>query len=334
MSFEIAPFTPSMLSDAGTLLAQRHQRHRAARPELPSQFEDPAVARAAVEAVLRRDRAAGVAAVSGSRLLGYLIGDKRFDNVWGRSAWVQLAGCALAPGQDAELVRDLYAALAAPWVDFGVFNHFAMVPADEQALVHMWFALSFGLEKVHALLDLATVEPSPPPPPGVEIRRAEPRDRPLLEELSDVIWRHQVRAPDWGIQLPEAVADQRAGWGELAGDPDVTVWLAFYQGQVAGSQGYWRAETGADELLVPDQCLYLSVAGTREWARGLGIGRALTRHGLAQARAAGARFCLTDWRSSNLLASRFWPRQGFRPVAYRLARRVDPRIAWAGEPRA
>jgi hypothetical protein len=30
-----------------------------------------------------------------------------------------------------------------------------------------------------------------------------------------------------------------------------------------------------------------------------------------------------------LLPVRFWPRQGFRPVVYRLSRRIDPRIAWA-----
>lgn len=43
--------------------------------------------------------------------------------------------------------------------------------------------------------------------------------------------------------------------------------------------------------------------------------------------AAGA--LLAEQRSTNLLASRFWPRLGFRPIAYRLVRRVDQRIAWA-----
>jgi hypothetical protein len=38
---------------------------------------------------------------------------------------------------------------------------------------------------------------------------------------------------------------------------------------------------------------------------------------------------LAERRSTNLLASRFWPRQGFRPIAYRLVRRVDQRIARA-----
>ena len=77
--------------------------------------------------------------------------------------------------------------------------------------------------------------------------------------------------------------------------------------------------------------LAAGAAGTKEWARGRGIATALLRRGLAHARAAGYCHCLTDWRSPNLLASRFWPWRGFQPVAYRLARRVDPRIAWAGE---
>ncbi len=50
---------------------------------------------------------------------------------------------------------------------------------------------------------------------------------------------------------------------------------------------------------------------------------------VAQAHAAGYRFCETDWRGTNLLASRFWPRRGFFPAAYCLVRRVDPRMAWA-----
>ena len=73
----------------------------------------------------------------------------------------------------------------------------------------------------------------------------------------------------------------------------------------------------------------MTVAGTRESFRGRGIGRALTQHGLREARAAGYTVCETDWRSANLEAARMWPRQGFQPVAYRLVRRLDPRIAWA-----
>jgi hypothetical protein len=37
----------------------------------------------------------------------------------------------------------------------------------------------------------------------------------------------------------------------------------------------------------------------------------------------------TAWQSANLLAARFWPRFGFKPVAFRLARMIHPAIAWA-----
>jgi GNAT superfamily N-acetyltransferase len=155
-----------------------------------------------------------------------------------------------------------------------------------------------------------------------------------LEDLSDVIWRHQVQAPVWGIHLPETQAEQRREWGDLVDDAQAPIWLALCQEQAVGCQGYFPAPASEDNPLIPEQCVELGVAGTREWIRGRGIGQALTRHVLAHARSVGYRYCLTDWRSTNLLSSRFWPRQGFRPVAYRLARRIDPRISWAGERRA
>src|SRR5438128_331998 len=153
-SLEIVSFDEAMLPEAAALLALRHQRQRAVRPELPAVFEDPSAARAAVEAVWRREGASGVAALSGGRLRGYLIGEMVLDNLWGRSGWVRFAGCALAPEEDPELVRDLYAALAAKWVQFGCYNHFALVSPSDEALVDRWFALGFGIEQVYALATL------------------------------------------------------------------------------------------------------------------------------------------------------------------------------------
>ena len=49
----------------------------------------------------------------------------------------------------------------------------------------------------------------------------------------------------------------------------------------------------------------------------------------AAAAAAGFHLCIADWRTTNVEAARFWPRLGFQPAAYRLVRKIDPRIAWA-----
>jgi ribosomal protein S18 acetylase RimI-like enzyme len=330
VSVQVIPFDDGLLSQAGELLARRHRRDRVVLPGLPARFEDPDVAREAIKATLQRKQAGGFAALEDGRLVAYLIGDMVVDNLWGRSGWVRTPGCAHAPDVGVGIIRDLYAALGARWVGYGIFFHFVLVPVADPVLVQAWFSLSFGIEQVHALIDLGAINrASPSVPSEIEIRRAGARDRQHLAEMSDVIWKTQVQAPVWGVMMPETVGENVEGWGELVDQADVTVWLALMEGRVVGVQGYWPAERADDNLLIPEECAHMSVAGTREEARGRGIGTLLTNHGLAQARLAGYRFCETDWRSTNLLASRFWPRRGFRPVAYRLVRRIDQRIAWA-----
>ena len=334
MALEIVPFEAGMLDQAGELFALRHQRQRTLRPELPARFEQPEYARAAVEAVWKREWASGFAVMSNGKMLGYVVGDRVMNELWGRSGWVRYAGCAFAPHQDTELVRDLYAALGEQWVEtFGCYHHFALIPPSEESLVSKWFTLAFGIEHIYGLLDLDTLDLSPrPDPEGVEIRRVKPQDRPHLEELSEVIWLHQVKAPCWGIHLPEVQARERSEWGDLCLEPDNSqIYLAFCEGKPAGVQGFFPISGSIDNPFVPENCTELGAAGTQEWARGRGIGQALLRRGLSEAHALGYRVCLTDWRSTNLLPSRYWRKQGFQPVAYRLARRVDFRIAWAGK---
>ena len=96
-----------------------------------------------------------------------------------------------------------------------------------------------------------------------------------------------------------------------------------------GTVGFRAEEEDDSSMLVSPRTGYLSVAATKPEARGRGISTALTWHGLSQTRKDGFDICYTNWISSNLLASRFWPRFGFKDAAYRLSKRVDPMIAWA-----
>ena len=328
--FEIVPFDEELVADASRLLAQRHRRDRATLPDLPAGFETPAAAAAAVSATLELAGTTGVAAVRDSQLLGYMMGRPTIDALWGRSAWVRPAGCATDPEETHDLVRSLYAALATPWVEQGIFFHFALMPLADRALLDALYSLSYGIEQVQALQSLASVDPAPPNvPAGVEIRRAGPDDKDALRAMSSVIWRQHISPPVWAIMLPEQVSEQEDGWADLVDEEGVTVFLAFVDGQIAGSQGYWPAEVGADDLLTPRGSASMSVAGTLPRFRGRGISTALSRTVLAAARAEGYTIMETDWRSANLLAANFWQNQGYRPVAYRLVRRIDQRIAWA-----
>jgi len=67
---------------------------------------------------------------------------------------------------------------------------------------------------------------------------------------------------------------------------------------------------------------FLGFASTLPEARGSGIGVALTQAGYVWAAEEGYSTMLTDWRVTNLLASRFWPRRGFRTTFLRLYRSI------------
>lgn len=330
---KIIPFEDALLPKAAELLAKQQSRQRATFPELPARFEEWQVAQQTLTGLLQMKYGSGFAALEGGHLIAYLIGARIVDNpVWGRGGWVHSAGCAYDTQAGVEAIRDLYAVLGAQWVAQGIFNHFVLVNLGDPVLIQAWHSLSFGIEQIHGLLDLQKYQPERLQlADGIVIRRAGPGDGPYLAELSDVIWRLQVQAPVWGVMIPEAVHETAAGWAKLADDEQAMVWLAFMDGRAVGVQGYWAADRAeGNNLHIPDRCVHLSVAGTREEARGQGIGSLMTQVGLSEMRSLGFCCCEADWRSTNLLASRFWLRRGFRPVVYRLARRVDQRIAWAG----
>lgn len=328
-AIEIRAFDESFLDEAARLLAARHRAQSRHEPLLPADYEEPDRARAAVEAAWRETEAAGVVALRGGRMAGYLIGAPQINETWGRSAWVRLGGHALAPAEEADLYRDLYAALSPRWVERGCFAHYALVPASDRAALDAWFALSFGQQQAFALRGLPAAELEAPASDGLTIRRATAADLERVLVVADIVGDHQTRSPVYGPFLPEELSGRRADYTELLADATVTVWLAERDSAVEGFAIFAKDEPSDKAMYIPAECCELMLAGTRPGDRGRGVGRALTAHGLAEAYMQGYRVCAADWRTTNLLSSRFWPRQGFRPVAYRLTRLLDPRIAWA-----
>ncbi len=129
---EIRPFSAEFVRDAGDVLAARHRAHRAAEPLVPERYEDPATAAAEVETLLGSDDASGTVALYGSRVVGYLLGVRRSDEIWGPNVWIEVAGHAVEEPEDA---RDLYGAAAGRWVEEGRVRHYAIVPATDDALL-------------------------------------------------------------------------------------------------------------------------------------------------------------------------------------------------------
>ncbi|MFN8412602.1 MAG: GNAT family N-acetyltransferase [Anaerolineales bacterium] len=328
MKTEFLPFTEKMIPEAGRLLAQRHKHNRTIQPLLPARFEDEGVSTKAVEALWQKKLKSGYAAFRNGKMIAYLIGEFLVQP-WGRCGYVYLPGYALAESESTNILQDLYALLGEGWVKNGVFSHNLYISATDAHIVNAFFSLGFGKERVDALMDLRSLAiPTIESPSGISIRRTGTGDNEYLGGLSDVIFRALANPPYWHPTVPEDWDELHEGWSELADDKEWTVWLALENNKALGTVGFRPEEEEATSILVSPKTVYLSVAATKPEARGRGVSTFLTWQGLKQSQEDGYQICYTNWISSNLLASRFWPRFGFKDVAYRLTKKINPMISW------
>ncbi|MBD0329801.1 MAG: GNAT family N-acetyltransferase [Thermoleophilia bacterium] len=314
----IEPFADEHLDAAGALLAERHARHREAEPFLPARYEDPATARAEVEALWRADDTPGAVAIRDGRVVGFVVGARKPDEMWGANVWVDPAGLAVERAEDA---RDLYAAAAAKWVAAGRTAHYAVVPASDAELVDAWFRLGFGQQHAFGIRELGDGDEEWPD----GVREAEPPDVDELVRLDPVLAEHQLLSPVFSRrpydededelrgELEDEIASERAG-----------LLVAERDGRIVGSFSLHPLDVSSMHagLARPDGASFLAWAATLPDARGSGAGLALTQASFAWARARRYPAMVTDWRVTNLLSSRFWPRRGFRTTFVRLHRLI------------
>ena len=318
---ELGPFADEHLDAAAELLAERHRRHRAAEPTLPARFEDAAAAREEIEAAWRRDGASGAAGFLDGRLAGYLLGAPDDEAHWGGpNVWIGHAGHAAA---EPELVRDLYGLAAERWLDEGRPRHYVQVPASEPELLEAWYRLCFGQQHAAGVVEV----PDVPWPEGV--REATPEDVDGVFELTPLVRLHQAAAPIFSASLRvEEPAAIRAAIEEEVAAEELGLLVAEADGRLVGAFVVAPAEQAGDRpheftgLARPERAAYLAWAVTLPEARGSGMGVALTEAAFAWARRAGYETMVTDWRVTNLLSSRFWPRRGFRTTFLRLYRSI------------
>jgi ribosomal protein S18 acetylase RimI-like enzyme len=317
---ELVPFSDGHLEDAARLLAARHARQREVEPLLSERFEAPAAAREELEAVWRTEGASGAAAFRNGFLVGYLLGSARDVDTWGRNVWIEPAGHAVEVAED---VRDLYAAAAGRWFEEDRRRHYALVPATSAELVEAWFRLGFGQQQAHGLREVpAQVEVRIPD--RVDIREPREDDIEALLAVDMALPTHQ-RGPPVFSTRPLPTADQlRQEWrSTLAGDEE-TVLIGCLDGWPVACWAISDGRFSSDHrgLARPDSACYLGFASTLPEARRSGIGVALTDAVLAAASEQGYAAMVTDWRVTNLLASRFWPKRSFRTAFVRLYRSI------------
>ncbi|HEY3557505.1 MAG TPA: GNAT family N-acetyltransferase [Kribbella sp.] len=314
----LRPFEEADLPAAAGLLAQRHQVHRKRHPLLPADYEDERLALVEVTAVWESEGASGAVLAEEGELTGYLLAAPKPAPMWGPNVWVEAAGHAV---REPEHIRDLYGAAAAQWVDAGRTAHYVLVP-DDAELVDAWFRLGFGSQHAHAIRPVPSGVVAPPR--DLVVRRAARADIPLLAELDLVLPRHQGRSPVFSAGEPGTYEEAVADWEESIDDPGYATFVAVHNGEVIGSSvGCSLDRSSAHSgLAKPDNAGFLGFAAVLPAARGLGAGRALGEAVLQWSTETGYTSVVTDWRVTNLLSSRAWPRLGFRQTFHRLHRLI------------
>jgi ribosomal protein S18 acetylase RimI-like enzyme len=315
----IRPFEADDLAAAGRLLAARHTAHRRAQPLLSERYEEPKAAEAEIAAALEQEDASGAVAVVDGQITGYLIGAPKPSPMWGPNFWVESAGQAV---EDPETMRDLYAMAATRWVDEERTAHYVLTPGHDPGLLDAWHRLGFGHQHAHGIRPVPTSAPTPPA--SVRIREPRHDDIDALARLDLALPEHQGRSPGFSAGTVPTYEEARAEWkDDLDGDVD-GYFVAEIEDRVVGSAvGVPLEKSGAHiGPARPDHAGFLGFAGVLPEARGHGAGRALGEAVGWWAAESGFDSVVADWRVTNLLASRTWPRLGYETTFVRLHRLI------------
>lgn len=267
----------------------------------------------------------GIGAFANDELVGYIIGKIKIDDVRGRHIWVPYEGVAIREDQPSELIRNLYAKVSILWLEQGCFNHYTLIPLGSQVYYDAFLQLSFCIQQVHGIMHIEDYMPFENIS-DADIRLANKKDSEAMGRMSSIIYSHQNAAPVFEPAFPEVVVKIEEGYKRIVEDDEAMIIIAEKDRKELGFQVY---EPITSALMAPDDGVELSIAGSYPSQIRSGVGKKLMNEGCRIMKEKGYNSIITDWRITNLASSTFWPKCGFRPIAYRMVRCIDSNIAWA-----
>jgi GNAT superfamily N-acetyltransferase len=325
------------LEPASILLAERHVRDREREPFFPAAFEAPPATRALIERVLENPHTDGVVAEQDGEIVGFLLMTMQLTEAThflssffpARGAGAPYTGHATKAGMEYDVYREMYRILADRFVKRGVFDHSINFPAADKVTHETWESLGFGRASTCAIRDVSPTARAASD--GVELHMAGEEDIDVVLELNRELALHHARSPIFFPHFPEsdpAIRDYQKNL--LTDTAHNTCWVAYKDGQALGMNTFMDPYF-LSPMTVPENCIYLFQGIVSEKARAGGVGTAILSRGVEWAREQGYEHIALHFMPSNLPGSAFWTSSGFRPVEHGLRRRVDERVAWAGE---
>jgi ribosomal protein S18 acetylase RimI-like enzyme len=317
-------------------MAARQRELRRTFPILPSRFEDAATCADVIRETMKF--ADGFAAERDGALVGFLIaikllpdptsGGARYSSERGSMMFAH--GHALAPGEPPYPVYNaLFGALGRQYVEHGIFEHIAHVPAGDPELAEAWSNLGFGRATAFAARDTSPVEA--PSGSKVDVRQATPDDLEDVYRVACAGSAYHSQPPIFNPYLEgPAEAAVRSELRDGLANESHAMFLGFAGGRAAGL--LWIHPSAGSPILIPDDACYIGDTAVIAEARGTGVGSACLQAALSWARDHDYRNAVLHFATANPLSSAFWTGHGFQPVMYQLRRHLDERIAWARPP--
>ena len=266
----------------------------------------------------------GIGAFVNDELVGYIIGKIKIDNGRGRHIWVPYEGIAIRKDQPSELIRNLYAKVSILWLEQGCFSHYTLIPLGNQVYYKSFLQLSFFIQQVHGIMNIEDYKPFENVS-DADIRLANKMDSEAMGRMSSIIYSYQNSAPVFEPVLPEVVVKIKEGYKRIVEDDEAIIIIAEKDMKELGFQVY---EPITSDLMAPDDGVELSIAGIYPSQMGRGVGKKLMNEGSRIVKEKGYNNITIDWRITNLASSTFWPKCGFRPMAYRMVRCIDSNFVW------
>ena len=320
----IKELNASMTAQMAELLMKRQQREIESFEDLLNDKPDIKETISKLDEYFANDKIVGFGAFSGEKLVGYLFGQIKFDEIRSKHAWVPYEGMAAEENVE-ELIWNLYAETSKCWLDWGCFSHYVSAPIGDQRYVGTFQRLSFAFDQVHAILDINKYKPFEASE-DISVRLGNKEDADIVGGMSDIILSFQNASPGYTPTSPDFVFRIRKGYKGLADDEDAILLFAEKNGKEIGFQEFEPCDT---DLMIPENAIELCIAGTFAAEMGKGVGKKLMNEAIKLLQEKGYRYIVNDWKITNISSSTFWPKCGFIPVYHRMQRVIDPRVAWA-----
>ena len=286
----VASFNPDHLDAAAKLLASRQRALRTTQPVLPAEYEDPAACRAVVEEELQEPGSQGVVGLLGGDLVSFMIMSPLIFNPTDMVAAfmpprpAQVHGAhAARPDAAFDAYREMYAVLAAQFVERGYFDHMVYLPALDAAAHDTFVSLGFGRALVAAVRG---VEPRGPGERGSRHPRSRnrgPQGRDGAERGS-ACPPHSARSS--GRMRSRRSRPSEANQRRHLEDPGTAHIVAYQDGRPVGLNSFILPDW-IDRILRPDKTVYLYQGIVSPAARSGGIGKAILARGV-------------EWRASRI----------------------------------